>query len=326
MQASAQQRAKRQQKVEELCAATLRALTSGSGLQYGRASYQMPFGRATAGVAYSRLDYELGEQFEVLGANGTAEVASVFGSYPLIRSRDSNLYFGLGYDHKTFEDRIDLVGSVTDRQAGVATASLYGDHRDGFGGGGLSTFFAALSSGSIDIQTPAALAADAASARTDGSYSKLWLTAARLQRVTDLWSLKASVTGQWASGNLDASEKLVLGGMDGIRGYPQGEGFGDEGYLASLEASRLLAGLSSQVPGDVHLLAFVDTGHITVNKDPWFAGDNSRSLSSAGVGATWGEAGNFAVRTYYARKLGSEDAISAPDKSGRFWIQAIKFF
>ena len=306
--------------------ATLRALTSGSGLQYGRASYQMPFGRATAGVAYSRLDYELGEQFEVLGANGTAEVASVFGSYPLIRSRDSNLYFGLGYDHKTFEDRIDLVGSVTDRQAGVATASLYGDHRDGFGGGGLSTFFAALSSGSIDIQTPAALAADAASARTDGSFSKLWLNATRLQRVTDLWSLKASVTGQWASGNLDASEKLVLGGMDGIRGYPQGEGFGDEGYLASLEASRLLAGLSSQVPGDVHLLAFVDTGHITVNKDPWFAGDNSRSLSSAGVGATWGEAGNFAVRTYYARKLGSEDAISAPDKSGRFWIQAIKFF
>lgn len=306
--------------------ATLRALTSGSGLQYGRASYQMPFGRATAGVAYSRLDYELGEQFEVLGANGTAEVASVFGTYPLIRSRDSNLYFGLGYDHKTFEDRIDLVGSVTDRKARVATANLYGDHQDGIGGGGVSTFFASLSSGSIDIQTPAALAADAASARTDGSYSKLWLNAARLQRVTDLVSLKASVTGQWASGNLDASEKLVLGGMDGIRGYPQGEGFGDEGYLASLEASRLLAGLSSRVPGEVHLLAFVDTGHITINKDPWFSGDNSRSLSSAGVGATWGEAGNFAVRTYYARKLGSEDATSAPDKSGRFWIQAIKFF
>lgn len=306
--------------------ATLRALTSGSGLQYGRASYQMPFGRATAGVAYSRLKYELGEQFEELGANGTAEVVSVFGTYPLIRSRDSNLYFGLGYDDKTFQDRIDLFDSVSDRKARVATANLSGDHRDGIGGGGLSTFFASLSSGSIDIQTPDALAADAAGPRTDGSYSKLWLNAARLQRVTDLVSLKASVTGQWASGNLDPSEKLVLGGMDGIRAYPQGEAFGDEGYLANLEASLLLAGLSARVPGEVHLLAFVDAGHITINKDPWFAGDNSRSLSSTGVGATWGDPGNFAVRTYYAVKLGSEDAISAPDKSGRFWIQAIKFF
>ncbi|MDQ3287729.1 MAG: ShlB/FhaC/HecB family hemolysin secretion/activation protein [Pseudomonadota bacterium] len=306
--------------------ATLRALTSGSGLQYGRASYQMPFGRATAGVAYSRLEYELGEQFEELGANGTVEVASVFGTYPLIRSRDSNLYFGLGYDDRTFQDRIDLFGSVTDRKARVATANLYGDHQGGIGGGGVTTFFASLSSGSIDIRTPAALVADAAGPRTDGSYSKLWLNATRLQRVTDLVSLKASVTGQWASGNLDPSEKLVLGGMDGIRAYPQGEGFGDEGYLANVEISRLLAGLSARVPGDVHLLAFADAGHITINKDPWFAGDNSRSLSSAGVGATWGEAGNFAVRTYYARKLGNEDAISAPDKSGRFWIQAIKFF
>lgn len=306
--------------------ASLSALTSGSGLQYGRASYQMPFGRATAGVAYSRLEYELGEQFEELDANGTVEVASVFGTYPLIRSRDTNLYFGLGYDHKTFQDRIDLFGSVTDRKARVATANLYGDHQDGFGGGGVSTFFASLSSGEVEIQTPEALAVDAASARTDGSYSKLWLNATRVQRVTDLWSLKGSVTGQWASGNLDPSEKLVLGGMDGVRGYPQGEGFGDEGYLASLEASRLLAGLSSRVPGQVHLLGFVDTGHITVNAEPWLAGDNSRTLSSAGIGATWGEAGNFAIRTYYARKLGSEDATSAPDKSGRFWIQAIKFF
>ena len=306
--------------------ASLRVLTSGSGLQYGRAAYQMPFGRATAGIAYSRLDYELGEQYKNLRANGTAEVASVFGTYPLIRSRDSNLNFGLGYDHKTFQDRIDLVGSVTDRKAHVGTANLYGDHQDRIGGGGMSTFFASLSSGSIDIQTPSALAADAASARTDGSFSKLWVNAARLQRVTDLVSLSASLTGQWASGNLDPSEKMVLGGMDGIRAYPQGEAFGDEGYLASVEARLLLAGLSAHVPGQVHLLAFIDAGHITVNEDPWFAGSNSRSLSGTGVGATWGDPGNFAVRTYYARKLGSEDAISAPDKSGRFWIQAIKYF
>ena len=37
--------------------ASLRVLTSGSGLNYARASYQMQFGKATAGVAYSWLGY-----------------------------------------------------------------------------------------------------------------------------------------------------------------------------------------------------------------------------------------------------------------------------
>ena len=27
-----------------------------------------------------------------------------------------------------------------------------------------------------------------------------------------------------------------------------------------------------------------------------------------------------------ARKLGKEDAVSAPDRNGRFWIQAVKYF
>jgi hypothetical protein len=32
------------------------------------------------------------------------------------------------------------------------------------------------------------------------------------------------------------------------------------------------------------------------------------------------------LRTYYARKLGNEKATSAPDKSGRVWIQGVKYF
>lgn len=306
--------------------ASLRVLTSGSGLTYGRGSYQMPFGRTTAGVAYSRLDYELGEQFEALGANGTARIASVFAIRSLLRSRNTNLYAGLAYDDRRFDDRLDAIGSATRRDARVWTGSLYGNHLDGFGGGGASTFHAALSAGTLDIRTPAAFAEDAATARTDGSYGKLWLNATRVQRITDRVSLSASLTAQLASGNLDPSEKFVLGGMDGIRAYPQGEAFGDEGTLATVEARYLVAGLADRLAGQVHVLAFVDAGRVTVDKDPWFPGRNQRTLSGTGVGATWVDAGNFAIRAYYARKLGSEDAISAPDKSGRFWIQAIKFF
>src|ERR1043166_7096757 len=41
--------------------ASLRVLTSGDGLKYGRASYQTRFGKATAGVANTALEYRLGQ-------------------------------------------------------------------------------------------------------------------------------------------------------------------------------------------------------------------------------------------------------------------------
>ena len=194
-----------------------------------------------------------------------------------------------------------------------------------FGGGGVNSFFVALSAGTLDIQTPAALAVDQASARTNGSYQKLWFNLARDQRFTDALSVRAAVSGQLASKNLDQSEKMVLGGMDGVRAYPQGEAFGDQGYVASVEARWLLTGLSEQVPGQLHLLGFVDGGEVTIDKNPWYIGDNTRDLGSVGLGMSWSDPGNFLVRTYYARKLGGEAALSAPDKSGRFWIQAIKY-
>jgi hemolysin activation/secretion protein len=306
--------------------ASLRVLTSGSGLRYGRASYQMQIDRFTVGASYSELTYRLGKQFSPLDAHGSAEVASVYGFYPLLRSRDTNLTAGLVYEDKTIQDKIGLFDSVSDRTAHVLSGQLYGNHRDDFGGGGVTSFFVSLSAGSLDIETPAIRAADAVTARSNGAYSKLWFNLTRTQRLTDLWSLGASFTGQLASKNLDPSEKMVLGGMDGVRAYPQGEGFGDQGYQVSLEARLLLAGLSNHVPGQVHLIGFVDNGHVTINKHPWYAGFNSETVSSGGVGMTWDDPGDFSVRTYYATKLGSQRAISAPDRSGRFWIELIKYF
>ena len=308
--------------------ATLRALTSGSGLNYARASYQTQFGRATAGVAYSWLGYKLGREFESLGANGTAKVASIYGSYPLIRSRNSNLSAGLAYDAKKFQDKVDSTGAITDKKAQVLTASLYGDQRDNFGGGGLSGYSLALSTGKIDIQTPAARSFDAATAQSNGSFNKLGFSALRLQGLTESLSFYASVNGQIASKNLDSSEKMSLGGMYAVRAYPQGEASGDQGYVLNLEARWTLPKFSTQLPGQLQLIGFVDTGSVTINKNPWppETGPNRRTLSGAGVGLTWSETNNFVVRTYYAQKLGNEVSTSAPDRSGRFWIQGVKYF
>jgi hemolysin activation/secretion protein len=249
--------------------ATLRALTSGSGLNYARASYQAQFGRAKAGVAYASMHYRLGQDFESLQANGTAQIASVYGSVPLIRSRSNNLYAVINFDAKTFQDKVDLTSTRADKKARAAMASLTGDHRDGFGGGGLNTYSLTWTTGQIDINSPTALATDAATVQSNGHYDKFEFNAMRLQSVTDSISFYAAIKGQLASKNLDTSEKMGLGGVNGVRAYPEGEAYADQGYVLNLEARALLPRFSARQPGQMHLIGFVDTGKATLNKNPW---------------------------------------------------------
>jgi hemolysin activation/secretion protein len=301
---------------------SLRVLTSGEGLKYARASYQLQVGKGQVGVAYSRLDYRLGREFESLHAHGTADIASVFGRYPLIRSRADNLYVQLAYDFKKFSDRIDSVPSVTDKKARVLMTSLYGDHVDATG---QTSYGLTWSSGTIDIQTPEALAADAAGARSNGRFNKLSFNASRVQTLAGPFSLYAGINGQVASKNLDVSEKMELGGMYAVRAYPEGEAYADEGYFLTLEGRMQLPDPVG-LPGHVQAIAFADTGSVRTDSNPWVAGPNRRTLSGAGVGINWSDPGNFLVRASYAHKLGSGKAISSPDRSGRFWVQGVKYF
>jgi hemolysin activation/secretion protein len=133
------------------------------------------------------------------------------------------------------------------------------------------------------------------------------------------------LSGQFASKNLDVSEKMELGGMSGVRAYPEGEAYADQGYLLTLEARMDLPPPPAPVPGRMQLVVFADTGHVTLDRHPWVAGTNHRTLSGAGIGVSWADAGNFLVRAFYAHKLGSASATSAPDRSGRFWVQFVKY-
>lgn len=306
--------------------ASLRLMTSGSGLYYVRASYQIQVAKATIGAAYSIMGYELGKEFESLDANGTAQIATLYGSYPLLRTRANNLYAGLAFDYRTFQDKVDTTSTVIDRKAYVLMPGIYGDFRDNFGGGGLSSYSLTLSLGNLDIETAAARSYDAATAQTNGQYSKLRYGAMRLQNLTESITLFAALNGQFASKNLDVSEKMELGGIYAVRAYPVGEAYADQGYVLNLEARLLLPKIYTQMPGQMHLVGLVDTGTVTINANPWTDENNSRTLSGAGGGFTWQDNNNFLLRAYYAFKLGSEEATSAPDKSGRFWIQVVKYF
>ena len=311
------------------------------GMGYGRASYQAQVQDWTLGVAFTEFYYHLGKQFSALDAHGTEEIASVYASYPLIRSYNNNLNILFDFDERFFQDDIGATSTDDDKRASVLIAGVSGDHTDTFGGGGWSTYSLIGSFGVLDIETPAARAEDAATARTNGEYAKLWASVSRVQHLIGPLSLFGWIRGQAASKNLDISEKMELGGASGVRAFPEGEAYGDQGYIATLEARLLLPPLPPRLPGRVQLIAFVDTGYVTVNHTPFVgstgygtgnyyspfggSGPNGLTRSGAGGGIIWSAPNNFLVTVTYAYPIGSK-ATSYPDNSGQLWVQFVKFF
>jgi hemolysin activation/secretion protein len=306
--------------------ASVRVLSSLSGLNYVRGAYQLQVQDATVGAAYSSLDYRLGREFKDLHASGVAGIASVFASYPLVRGYNTNLTVLGDVDFKTFRDKVGSTDSTTDKTATVFIAGLNGDHRDGFFGGGASAYSLTGSFGDLDIRTASARAEDAATARTEGDYYKLGFSLSRSQNVIGPLSLYGLVRGQVASKNLDISEKMELGGAYAVRAYPEGDAYGDEGYVLSLEAHVLAPRWWSAIPGRFQAYGFFDNGQVTESRNPWMGGSNHASRSGAGLGLAWADNNNFVAKVFYAHKIGAAVADSEPDKPGRLWVQVAKLF
>jgi hemolysin activation/secretion protein len=305
---------------------SFRVLGSTSGLAYGRAAYQAPIGNLTLGIAYSHIRYDLGREFRSLDADGTADIAGVYASYPLIRSRDLNLYALAGVERQWFEDRIGIVSSVTHKRSDVLNLGLAGDSHDDVGGGGWNSFSAGLTIGSLDIRTPLDRAIDALTARSQGGFGRLQLSFARLQQVAGPFSLYGSIRGQIAFDNLDSSQKMELGGAYAVRAYPEGEAYGDQGYVATLEGRLALNQWTRGLPGQLQAIAFIDAGVVDYAQDPWFVGENRAYRSGVGAGLVWFAPHDLVLRATYAHRLRDVAPTSGPDQGGRFWFQVVKLF
>lgn len=308
---------------------TLDVNNSGGGLTNAGLNYTLPIGThgARLVLGYEQLHYSLGQEYEEIDVNGSLKNASICGIYPLVRSRNYNLYAQIGYNHNKIVDRIDQYDAYSDKHTNIWTLGLNGDSRDKFHGGGFNSFALDLTSGRLNIDgghdeyDRPAQTNDDNGPRTAGSFTKAKLNFQRLQYINDHVNLYLGLTGQLASKNLDSTEKLYLGGANGVRAYPQGEASGDQGYLFTGE-------LRWQLPNpSIQLAAFVDCGHVTVNKDPWSgAGDNSLTRSGAGLGIIFSSRKEYTVRMDYAWKVGSEKTTSDTDKNGRWWIRGIRYF
>ncbi|WP_325918400.1 ShlB/FhaC/HecB family hemolysin secretion/activation protein [Pseudomonas frederiksbergensis] len=246
-------------------------------LYFGSLGYSMPLGTSglRGNVGYAQSAYDLGEEFADLGATGTAEVSSIGLSYPLIRSNQANLMLAGQYQHKELEDKYEVLGLSFEKSSNSLPISLQFDVRDTLLGGGITYGGATLTYGDLKLDS-ALREGDRQTAQTEGQFSKVNVDLARLQALPANFTLFARFLGQWSQDNLDSSEDFSLGGIDGVRAYPQSEASGDEGMLTQIELRYPIDKLTPYL--------FWDAGKVRINHNEWADEENTRSLSGGGVG------------------------------------------
>lgn len=67
------------------------------------------------------------------------------------------------------------------------------------------------------------------------AYDVIGLSFSREQRFLEDWSIRLKADGQWATGPLISNEQFGIGGSAGVRGYRDGQDYGDTGWRTSLE-------------------------------------------------------------------------------------------
>ncbi len=301
------------------------------GSDYVRLGGTLPVGDKgwRVGANASTMRYRLvTAEFAALDSTGTSGTAALEASYPIIRARQHNLYFNTSLEHKSFDNQANAA-TATHYQADNLNLSLAGNLFDNLGGGGANSASLTYTSGRLDLSGSPNQAADAGNAQTDGAFSKLRYSASRQQIITDDLSLYAAVSGQWASKNLDSSEKFFLGGANGVRAYPSSEAGGSSGQLLNLE-------LRYRLPQGFTLTGFYDAGQVTVNTNNNFANApalNDYALKGAGLALAWqGETG-WSFKATWARRIGDNPNPSATgtDQDGslvtdRLWLSATLSF
>jgi hemolysin activation/secretion protein len=311
------------------------SLMSSEGTRYGLLGASIPWGYEgwRVGASASALEYRLvSGSLASTGARGRATTLGLRAQYPVLRTAASNINASFTLDSKRFDNEANGA-NISSKSNVLLTATLSGDRSDTLWGGGYVLWSSALTAGRLDLSGNAGnLAADQAGPRTDGAYAKATASLARLQQITKATSLWLSVSGQASARNLDSSEKFSLGGSSLVRGFPNSEGTGDLGWLATVEVRHSLS-------PQWQVAAFVDHGQIWLNHDTSHVAaasqvPNRYALSSAGLGLSFTPSSKMALRMSASQRLTANpgaNPLTGADSDGtlartRLWVSANRFF
>jgi hemolysin activation/secretion protein len=291
-------------------------ISSGSATTVGRLGYELPVGATPlrAGIGYSRVSYELDGVFAGANAVGSADVVDLSLSYPIVRSRETNLIGRLALEDKSLSDEF---GTTTDKHIRAVVASASFESRDRVWGGGYWGGAASVQFGKLTDETTVAGASNV-DATAVGSFRKYSAQVSRLQAITPTWSVFTGLAGQWASKNLDSAEKFTLGGAKGVRAYPAAEAPSDEGLIFNAELRWWLNPAWSTY-------AFYDAGHAKLQKQPTSTGDNTRSLHGYGLGLQFSDPKLFTLKATLGVR-GKDVVQSEEDSRSRLLVQVQRSF
>lgn len=311
----------------------LQANVMGSeGTIYGRLGYTFPVGYDgwRLGASVSALYYKLLGSFAELNNTGTADTFSLSATYPLIRQTTSNATISItGSDshyenkYRLGEDRLKLSKRVTTVALGIT-----GDEADDYFGGGFSVYGLTLTSGYANLGDGLN---DRGLANSVGSFATLGGNGGRLQRLTDSTSLWLSFSGQWASQNLDSSQKFSLGGPQGVRAYPVYEGTGDQGWLGTVEARwDFFEGAQASLFYDIGWIQQLNsTAHLN-QAELEGMGPNTYYLSGWGGALSYNYNNRISFKLTVASRIGGNPAPGPQgrDSDGtleqtRFWFNVV---
>lgn len=314
---------------------TLRAAAS-QGSTFVRAGYALPLGNNgwKAGVTVIESRYKLccDATVAALDSNGEASALSAFASYPLIRTRLSNLSLSANWARRNFVNRSLLV-TTSDKTSETTTLGANGDWSDMVGLTGLgayTTYSAQWALGRINLDGWAPdKTTDATTAQSHGGFEKWTGQVTHLLRLTNASALYAGLSAQWAGKNMDSSEKFVLGGPQGVRAYPVGEASGDEGWLLNVEWRR-------EINRDWRFIAFADYGNIRLHHSPWTNWNaatpslgNRYALSGVGASVAWTPTPRSQITASLASRVGKNPARDATGRDSdsrparpQLWVQA----
>ncbi|MGH6647904.1 ShlB/FhaC/HecB family hemolysin secretion/activation protein [Aquabacterium sp.] len=283
-------------------ALSLNALSSLSGgLAFAGASYVSPVGSngLRLGAAVSKVRYQIDKDDFPTDLNGTVVAASGFGLYPLVRSRNLNVFSLLSYENKRFDDREYSVSSrkrSDDLQAGVV-----GDFRDNVFNGAVNTYELTWLQGRMKFD-----ATDATTVGLKRSFGKASLGYSRLQNlVSNRLQFYARYQGQIANTTLDATERFAIGGPTVVRAFAPGEAAADTGHVVTAELRFLPPeswfGRASQ---DLMFSTFYDWGHAKLGQNA--VSTASSVLSGYGLGMIWAHPNDFSLRLNLAWRASGE--------------------
>jgi len=275
--------------------------SAGGGLYDGGASYRVPVGGSglKLGAMLSEVHYSLPSAAALQNLRGTATLGDVFGLYPVVRSSNLNLFALATFAHKRFEDRWESLAAR--RSTHSVQLGVLGDYRDDAFGGAVSTYELSL------LQGGAALGPLYSLIGLQANYRKLDVSWSRLQNlVPGSLQLYLRAKGQFANTNLDPSERMPVGGADGVRAFDPAEGAADDAQLLTAELRWLPpASLFGNVARELVFSAFYDWGHARYAHAPDALGalaeellgpQNRATLGALGAGVLWERPNDFTVR------------------------------